>query len=553
MLAVAAVTLRREEMKRNAAAVLVAGFAMIAAPGGQTASAASFSDVVGTESGKVQGTAAGDILSFKGIPFAAPPVGDLRWRPPAPAAHWDGIRQAVAYGHDCMQKPFPGDSAPLGVEPAEDCLVLNIWRPAAAVTAKLPVMVWIYGGGFANGGSSPPVYDGSQFARQGVVLVSFNYRLGRFGFFAHPALSRENPAGPLANYGLMDQIAALQWVKRNIAAFGGDTRNVTVFGESAGGISVHVLITTPVAKGLFQKAIVESGGGRGLVMGRRHLRTQAPGELPSAESVGIEFAKSMGIEGEDAAALAALRQLPAEKIVSGLNLATMFSSTTFAGPVVDGQIVVDEPETAYRAGKAARVKLMIGANNFDIGFPRGHTVDELLAPFGAPAAEQVLKAYDPDNTGKVSAIGMRMGTDQMMIEPARFVAKTLSAQKQSVYEYRFSYVADSMRGKYPGAMHATEIPFVFDTLKARYGENVTAQDEKVAQLANAYWVAFAKSGDPNGQGRPNWPAYDATRDALIEFTAGGEAVSEPDPWKARLDLTEARSDQSVSVKPAAGQ
>ncbi len=534
-------------MKRAAAAALGAGFAMIAATGCQAAPAAPFPDVVGTESGKVQGAAAGDVLSFKGIPFAAPPVADLRWRPPQPAAHWDDIRQATTYGHDCMQKPFPGDSAPLGVEPDEDCLVLNVWRPANVASAKLPVMVWIYGGGFVNGGSSPPVYDGSQFARRGIVFVSFNYRIGRFGFFAHPALSQENPSGPLANYGLMDQIAALRWVKHNIPAFGGDTRNVTVFGESAGGISVHVLMTTPAAKGLFQKAIVESGGGRNLVMGRRHLRTQALGELPSAEAVGLAFAKSVGIEGEDATTLAALRQLPAEKIVSGLNLATMFSATTYAGPVVDGQIVVDEPETLYRAGKAAHVALMVGANNFDIGFSRALTMADLVAPFGGIPEQQILKAYDPDNTGKVNAIGTRMSTDQTMIEPARFVAKTLSGQGRRVYEYRFSYVADAMRQKYPGAMHATEIPFVFDTLKARFDDKVTPQDEKIAQLTNAYWAAFAKSGDPNGPGRPRWPAYDAAHDALIEFTAGGEAVSEPDPWKARLDLTEARSDQSANA------
>jgi para-nitrobenzyl esterase len=525
---------------------------MIAEPGGHAAWAAPSSDVVSSESGKLQGVVAGDVLSFKGIPFAAPPVGDLRWRPPLPTAHWDGIRQATAYGHDCMQKPFPGDSAPLGTEPNEDCLVLNVWRPAAAATAKLPVMVWIYGGGFVNGGSSPAVYDGSQFARQGIVFVSFNYRLGRFGFFAHPALSRETQSGPLANYGLMDQIAALKWVKRNITAFGGDTRNVTVFGESAGGISVHVLMTAPAAKGLFQKAIVESGGGRALAVGG-YLRSQASGEPPSAEAVGLAFAKSVGIEGEDAAALAALRQLPAEKIVSGLNLATMFGSTTFAGPVVDGRIVVAEPETLYRAGKASRATLMVGANNFDIGFSRAHTMDELVALFGAAPARQVLNAYDPDNSGKVSLVGTRMSTDQIMIEPARFVAKTLSGQGRSVYEYRFSYVADSMRQKYPGAMHATEIPFVFDTLKARDGDKVTPQDEKVAQLANAYWAAFAKSGDPNGPDRPKWPAYDAAHDVLIEFAASGDAVAEPDPWKARLDLTQARPDQSAGMKPTGGR
>ena len=540
-------------MKRSIAAAFIAGLATIALPNGYATLAASFPDVVGTESGKLQGSVAGDVLSFKGIPFAAPPVGDLRWRPPFPATHWDGIRQAAAYGHDCMQKPFPSDAAPLGTEPSEDCLVVNVWRPAAAATAKLPVMVWIHGGGFVNGGSSPAVYDGSQFARRGIVFVSFNYRLGRFGFFAHPALSRENPSGPLANYGVMDQIAALRWVNRNIAAFGGDTRNITVFGESAGGIAVHMLMTAPAAKGLFQKAIVESGGGRGLVTGRRHLRTQGPGEAPSAEAVGLAFAKSVGIEGEDTAALAALRQLPAERIVSGLNLATMFGTATFAGPVIDGQIVVDEPQGLYQAGKAADVPLMVGANNLDIGFSMARTMDELVAPFGAASTQRVLKAYDPDSTGRVSLVGTRMSMDQMMVEPARFVAKALSTQGRTVYEYRFSYVADSARPKYAGAMHASEIPFVFDTLQARYGDKVTAQDESVAQLANAYWAAFAKSGNPNGRGRPKWPTYDASRDELIEFAASGEAVAEPDPWKARLDLTEARPDQSASMKPTGGR
>jgi len=204
----------------------------------------------------------------------------------------------------------------------------------------------------------------------------------------------------------------------------------------------------------------------------------------------------------------------------------------------------------FAAGRQAKVPLIVGANNFDIGFSRAHTMDELIALFGAAPAQQVLTAYDPDNSGKVSLVGTRMSMDQIMVEPARFVAKTLSGQGRTVHEYRFSYVAESVRQKYPGAMHASEIPFVFDTLQATDGDRATAQDEKVAQLANAYWAAFAKSGDPNGPGRPKWPAYDAAQDALIEFAASGEAVSEPDPWKARLDLTETRPDQSVGMKPA---
>jgi para-nitrobenzyl esterase len=218
--------------------------------------------VVQTDSGPVSGATADGVTSYKGIPYAAPPVGPLRWRPPQPPASWTSVRAATAYGHDCMQLPFPSDAAPLGTTPSEDCLVVNVWVPAKHSAAKLPVMFWIYGGGWVNGGSSPDVYDGKEFAKGGVVLVSINYRLGRFGFFAHPALTKESHGGLLGNYGYMDQIAGLKWVQRNIAAFGGDPKNVTIFGESAGGFSVHMLMTTQLSDGLFERAIVESGGGR---------------------------------------------------------------------------------------------------------------------------------------------------------------------------------------------------------------------------------------------------------------------------------------------------
>jgi para-nitrobenzyl esterase len=257
------------------------------------------------ESGALQGVIDDGIVAFKGIPYAAAPVGALRWKAPQPAPAWQGIRQAKQYGNDCMQEPFPSDAAPLGTKPAEDCLVLNVWKPAHSATKKLPVMVWIYGGGFVNGGSSPAVYDGSQFAKQEVIFVSFNYRVGRFGFFAHPALTQENPDGVLGNYGFMDQIAALQWVQRNINAFGGDADNVTLFGESAGGFSVHTMMTSPLAKGLFHKAIIQSGGGRTSIGGGRYLQKTSISGLPSAEEIGMRFAAKNHITGTDAKALAA--------------------------------------------------------------------------------------------------------------------------------------------------------------------------------------------------------------------------------------------------------
>ena len=233
--------------------------------------------------------------------------------------------------------------------------------------AKLPVMFWIYGGGFVNGGSSPAVYDGSKFAEKGVVFVSANYRLGRFGFFAFPELTKENADGMVGNYGFMDQIAALRWVQKNISAFGGDPTNVTVFGESAGGFSVSMLLTSPLSQGLFSKAIIESGGGRTNLGGQRYLNTSLPNGPPSAESVGIEFARSLGVDGTDKDALDKLRRLSAEKVLGNLNMATM-NQPGYAGPFIDGRVVLSDPQSVYLSGAGWHVPLMIGTNSMDIGF-----------------------------------------------------------------------------------------------------------------------------------------------------------------------------------------
>jgi para-nitrobenzyl esterase len=504
-------------MRSQSLALFAAGLSLAAAFATAAAPALSVGSVtVRVGSGALAGTVADGVASWKGIPYAAPPVGDLRWREPQPVAPWVGVRKADAYAHDCMQEPFPSDAAPLGTPPAEDCLYLNVWAPEKPAPKKLPVMVWIHGGGFVNGGSSPSVYDGSAFARRGVVVVSFNHRLGRFGFFAHPALTKERPQGPLGNYGYLDQIAALHWVQKNAAAFGGDPANVTVFGESAGGGSVLMLMTSPLARGLFHKAIVESGGGRaGGIM--------TPRSLKEAEAVGVAFAKAAGIEGEDASALAALRKLPAADLVRGLNMASMGQQRdTWSGPMVDGTIVAEEPETAFR----------------EFGFmplPPA-AVEGMLARFGADK-DKVVAAYDPEKTGNMGEVGIGLMSDGAMVEPARLLARLASAAGQPTWAYRFSYVASSLRKNVAGALHATEIPFVFGTVRAKYGDATTAEDEALARAANAYWVAFARTGDPNGDGRPKWPAYTEKDDVILDFAVTGP-MAKADPWKARLDLIE---------------
>jgi para-nitrobenzyl esterase len=442
--------------------------------------------VVATDAGKVQGAVAGGVASWKGIPFAAPPVGDLRWRAPQPPAPWSGVREATAYGNDCMQLPFPSDAAPLGTPPAEDCLYVNVWRPARArASARLPVIVWIYGGGFVNGGSSPPTYAGAALAKQGVVLVSFNYRLGRFGFFAHPQLTQRADGEALGNYGYMDQLAALRWVKRNVAAFGGDASNVTIVGESAGGMSVNALLTSPLAQGLFAKAVVLSGGDG---------TTDDPG-LAAVEQAGVNFARAKGIGADDPHALEKLRALPADQVVDGMNLANRAPQdpSTYFGPFADGKVAVDAG-AAFASGRFARVPVMIGATSADIG-----------------------------------------GKTGFMVAGARSLAGRLAAQGVPVYAYRFSYVADSL-GQ-PGAQHASDIPYFFATVDVKYGAAATKKDVAMGRAMSAYLVNFAKKGDPNGRALPAWPRYAGDRDVIMDFAASGKPVAGRDPWGPEIDAT----------------
>jgi para-nitrobenzyl esterase len=428
--------------------------------------------------------------------------------------------------------------------PSEDCLFLNVWRPASATpAAKLPVMVWIYGGGFTGGSSSSPNTSGAQFAKQGVVLVSANYRVGRFGFFAFPALSRERPDETKGNYAYMDQIAALQWVRRNIAAFGGDPDNVTVFGFSAGGVSVHSLLASPMARGLFHKAIAQSGGSRDSVLTARPMRGDGvdPNYPVSAETIGITFARSMGIEGTDPAALARLRALSADEVLRGAPPQPGVSVPSYeTTPVLDGKLITETAETAYKARRQPRVPLLVGSNSADTAGNRvrATTKEELFARFGQWSA-QAKAAYDPDGSTDVAALVSRANDDFGQAEPARFAASAFAANGSPSYLYRFSYVQTAMREQMrAGAPHGGEIAYVFGTLSAGRGGAPTPEDLAVSRMAQSYWVNFAKAGDPNGAGLPTWPRHDPSKDLIFDFRPDGSAGAGPDARKARLDVTQ---------------
>ncbi len=518
--------------RTSASRALCAGLAYLALVSAAQARVATASLDVRVDGGIVRGEVEHGVITFKGIPYAQPPVGALRWAPPQPVKPWTGVRPARRFGPDCAQLPTPGDDAPLRTASKENCLYLNVWRPKALSAHGLPVMVWIYGGGFVDGGTSPAVYDGTEFARDGVVLVSFNYRLGNLALFAFPALRRTSPGGPLGDYMFMDQIAALQWVRRNAASFGGDPHNVTIFGESAGGMSVNALLMSPLARGLFAKAIIESGAGRDNFYPPRPLS----GSADSAEAMGIRLARHLGVAGEGSGALAELRALPAAKLVDGLNMATMDDKdhTYTGGLILDDRVYPGAPTKVYGAGGGARVPVMIGANTDEISRLSAASFAQLWKSFGADSAA-ARRLYDPDGRRTLQQVCAVAGSDQWMVEPARAIARTLSTRGQPVYEYRFGYIATSRRKALSGAPHASEIPFAFDTVGAHYGKETSRADEAMARAMHAYWVAFARTGRPDPPGEPAWPEYHAATDRLMRFTDRGP-VPEADPWKPRLDI-----------------
>lgn len=498
------------------------------------------------KSGLVQGLSEAGVKSFKGIPYAAPPVGKFRWRPPQPVSSWEGIRDATEYGPNCAQAGWGAAPGTISEGSSEDCLYLNLWLPANTEPgANLPVMVWIHGGGFVGGSGSSPGGIGNEFAKQGVILMTFNYRLGRLGHFAFPALSQEHPNEPKGSYAFMDQIAALEWVQDNIKAFGGDPDNVTIFGFSAGGVSVHSLLTMPAAHGLFHKAISHSGGGRaGVLTGRPIDRENAdPFYTVSAETIGVNFARKHGIEGVDAEALSRLRAMTVQEVVDGgQETDGEGGPRTYAGPILDGQFVLETSESAYKAGRQANVPLMIGNCSAEIGGPfvnNSTSKEELFSLFGE-LSNEAKAAYDPANDKEFDEIVTRFNTDWVWGEPARMVARKYLSEDQPVYVFHFDYVPPSRqsRSRY-GAWHGAEIEYVFNTLEeTRQESGFTEQEKQLAKIMNTYWVNFAKTGNPNCEGLPEWPLYNTESEIILEIEPNGIPVAKSDPRKARLDVIE---------------
>jgi para-nitrobenzyl esterase len=472
---------------------------------------------VKTTGGLVKGTtvADGTIRMFSGIPYAAPPVGDLRWRPPQPAVTWQGVKDATAPGPACTQgRVFDDISFP---KLDEDCLTLNVYAPAKA--ARLPVMVWIHGGGFMAGGGPEPRHDGRAFARKGVVLVTINYRLGLFGFLAHPELTKESPVRASGNYGLLDQVAALRWVKENIAAFGGDPGNVTIFGESAGSFAVSALMASPLARGLFHKAIGQSGA--------FFSTTLAPVTLAAAEQMGADFAAAAA-----ASSLQALRAKPAQELLDAVTKAKLR-----AGPILDGHFLSKDVAATYAAGEQSHVPLLAGWNADEIRAavtlrPQKPTAqsftEETRKRYGAQA-EAILKAYPAGSDAEAIESAAALGSD-MFIGYAtwKWIETHLATGKSRVYRYSFdrqipvpaghTVMGAPASSKDIGARHAGEIEYVFGALEISLPKVPWEDaDRRLSDTMTSYWANFARTGDPNGPGLPKWSPYRTDGRRVLHF------------------------------------
>ncbi|HEX7821628.1 MAG TPA: carboxylesterase family protein [Sphingobium sp.] len=506
--------------------LLLSGSAALAAP-------ESGESAVTITSGVVRGTRNGDIERFVGIPYAVAPIGPLRWREPVSPAPWQGVKDATAFGPACPQMPT---FAPKGIATSEDCLTVNLWRPKPRkkLRKNLPVMAWIHGGGFTGGAAATPTYNGSALARKGVILVSFNYRVGRLGFFAHPALTATAKVDEiLGNYGFMDQIAALRWIQANIAAFGGDPANVTIFGESAGGASVNMLMLAPSANGLFAKAISQSGFPRWSGRPLRHA-------VDSAEQIGMEFAARHGVSGTDAQAADALRALPLSALTESDPPADMDRMGPM--PIIDGTILTEEATLQIGRAAGATSPLLVGGTSCD-GSVYG--MEGAVALFDFAGSDGTFERLYPG--ARKEAI-LEAQTDRVETEPVRFQARARSKAERPTWVYRFDQTrtrAKTHSAYCRGAAHAAELPYVFGTLDMPepfadvQASPPTAADLAISRLMIDYWVAFARTGTPNARGLPEWPEYRSGKEPVLTF-GDGRATLHHQQRKKQLDWIESR-------------
>jgi len=459
--------------------------------------------------GILEGVDESGIYAFKGIPFAAPPVGPYRWREPQPVQPWTGIRKADQFGPRAMQRPVFSDMQFRSDGMSEDCLYLNVWTPAKQFDEKLPVLVYFYGGGLVAGDGSEFRYDGESMARRGIVMVTVNYRLNIFGFFSHPELSKESPFHASGNYGLLDQYAALKWVQQNIAAFGGNPQNVTIAGESAGSYSVSAQMASPLSKKLFQAAIGESGS----LLGNRHLPS-----LKEAEQRGVAFAKAV-----NAPSLDALRALPAEEL-----LAATTKPAAHFGVNIDGYFFTKSPITVFKAGEQAKVPLLAGWNSEESGY---RAVLGDLAPtvanfskavrerFGAQA-KSLLHVYQPKNDADVEQVATDLASDQFIAYGTwHWIDLHRQTGGQPVYRYLYARPRPAMRAgeaqAAKGAVHSAEIEYALGNLSTNRVYDWQPEDDKVSQILQTYFINFVQFHHPNGLGVPSWPAVEKNQAANV--------------------------------------
>jgi para-nitrobenzyl esterase len=469
-----------------------------------------------TREEQVLGVVEAGVASFKGIPYAAAPVGSLRWRPPQPPPESSAIRSAHEFAPACRQ---PSIGGPGSYRTSEDCLTLNVFKPFETED-RLPVMIWIHGGSFVSGNAGDPLFDGSKLAQAGVVVVTLNYRLGAFGWLAHPALAEGPANGAVANYGLMDQIAALRWVHENVRAFGGDPNNVTLFGASSGAISVALLMLCEEARDLFQKAILES------VPGRERMRP-----METAEAVGQRLFDAAGNDrnGADPRAIDSEALLAAEKIL-------LARSARSFGPIEDGQLVKQDLATGFGAGRESRIALIIGSNADETVFGGEPDFNEELGLAGA-SLDDARRLY-PDASRRPAELAARLYTDRVFTEPARLLARSHAATGTPTFRYRFSYVPEAQPQDSEGG-RGRELQFVFGAEGVPGAGLFTHRDREVSHLLRAYWTNFARTGDPNGPGLPRWETSSNREQLLLISNAG--ISSGNDPWSERLDWLERRS------------